>query len=161
MAYTPIDWNCGDTLTAEKMNKMEQAIGEINMSYEPTVWECGDIITAEKLNKMEEGIANCGGGGSSDFSTAEVTIINNADTPPEIDMPIASPETPEPFPSLAIARNLGLFGDAENTVTVILYKGSASFELPPGTQFTVSGNIEKNEILSCGTITGDGTITIS
>ena len=44
--------------------------------YVPTEWKCGDILTAEALNKIEQGIANadCGGGGSSDFSTAEVTV---------------------------------------------------------------------------------------
>ncbi len=28
------------------------------MSYEPTTWETGDTITANKLNKMENGIAD-------------------------------------------------------------------------------------------------------
>lgn len=28
------------------------------MAYEPTNWQNGDIITAEKLNKMENGIGN-------------------------------------------------------------------------------------------------------
>lgn len=32
------------------------------MAYNPTEWKCGDTITAEKLNKMEDGIANAGGG---------------------------------------------------------------------------------------------------
>lgn len=26
------------------------------MAYEPTVWECGDKITAEKLNKLETAV---------------------------------------------------------------------------------------------------------
>ena len=44
--------------------------------YTPTVWKTGDVITAEKLNKIEEGIANAeGGGGESEFNTAEVTLI--------------------------------------------------------------------------------------
>ena len=33
------------------------------MSYTPTTWETGDTITATKLNKMEQGIADAGGGG--------------------------------------------------------------------------------------------------
>ena len=33
------------------------------MSYTPTNWTTGDTITAEKLNKMEQGIASAGGGG--------------------------------------------------------------------------------------------------
>ena len=28
MAYTPTEWNCGDTITAEKMNKIEQGIAD-------------------------------------------------------------------------------------------------------------------------------------
>lgn len=31
------------------------------MSYEKQTWKCGDSITAEKLNHMEDGIANSGG----------------------------------------------------------------------------------------------------
>ena len=31
------------------------------MSYTPTTWTNGDTITAEKLNKMEQGIAGAGG----------------------------------------------------------------------------------------------------
>ena len=33
------------------------------MSYIPTEWQTGDIVTAEKLNKLEEGVAASGGGG--------------------------------------------------------------------------------------------------
>lgn len=32
------------------------------MSYTPTEWETGQTITAEKLNKLEQGVANAGGG---------------------------------------------------------------------------------------------------
>jgi hypothetical protein len=32
------------------------------MSYTPTTWQTGDTITAEKLNKLENGVANAGGG---------------------------------------------------------------------------------------------------
>lgn len=28
------------------------------MAYEPTVWASGDTVTAEKLNKIEQGIVN-------------------------------------------------------------------------------------------------------
>lgn len=27
------------------------------MAYEPTIWECGDVVTAERLNKLEEAVA--------------------------------------------------------------------------------------------------------
>ena len=32
------------------------------MSYTPKTWNCGDTITAEDLNHIEQGIANAGGG---------------------------------------------------------------------------------------------------
>ena len=32
------------------------------MSYTPTEWETGQTITAEKLNKLEQGVAGAGGG---------------------------------------------------------------------------------------------------
>lgn len=32
------------------------------MSYEPKEWVCGDTITAEELNRMEEGISSASGG---------------------------------------------------------------------------------------------------
>lgn len=32
------------------------------MAYTPTEWQSGDIVTSEKLNKIENGIAGAGGG---------------------------------------------------------------------------------------------------
>lgn len=37
--------------------------GRIIMAYERHEWQCGESITAEKLNHMEEGIADAGSGG--------------------------------------------------------------------------------------------------
>lgn len=36
------------------------------MAYTPTQWNTGDTITASALNKIENGIANAGGGGGWD-----------------------------------------------------------------------------------------------
>lgn len=33
------------------------------MAYTPKVWQCGDTISAEELNRMEEGISSASGGG--------------------------------------------------------------------------------------------------
>lgn len=161
MAYTPTNWECGDTMTAEKMNKMEQAIGEINMSYEPTIWECGDVITAEKLNKMEEGIAN--GGGECDFSTAEVTIIyTGSDTIGFLGW----------WPFIADDRlGVGIGGNNEGSLTVdfLLYKnqpavinftdaGGCTYFYPYDA-ITVSGNATVDEYGDV-TITGECTISL-
>lgn len=32
------------------------------MAYTPNEWQCGDVVTAEKLNHMEQGIADASGG---------------------------------------------------------------------------------------------------
>ena len=32
------------------------------MAYEPKTWECGDVVTADALNHIEQGIAESGGG---------------------------------------------------------------------------------------------------
>lgn len=33
------------------------------MAYEKQTWECGETITAEKLNHIEDGIASASSGG--------------------------------------------------------------------------------------------------
>ena len=73
MSYTPTEWESTDVVTATRMNALEQAVGDMNMSYTPNVWSDGDILSAEKMNALEQAVAS-GGGGSSDFSTAEVTV---------------------------------------------------------------------------------------
>ena len=33
------------------------------MAYEKQTWACGEVVTADKLNHMEDGIANASEGG--------------------------------------------------------------------------------------------------
>lgn len=61
MSYEPHIWTVDETVTAARLNAIEQAIGEDNMEYTPNVWETGDVITVDKMNHIEEGIANGGG----------------------------------------------------------------------------------------------------
>lgn len=35
------------------------------MAYTPKTWACGDTITADELNRMEEGISSAQGGGGT------------------------------------------------------------------------------------------------
>lgn len=74
MVYEPTVWSCDDELSAEKLNKLEEGVAQIMSDYVPTQWSCDDVITAEKLNKLEQAVAEASEGGSSDFSTAQVTI---------------------------------------------------------------------------------------
>lgn len=51
------------------------------MSYEKQTWECGEIITAEKLNHIEDGLeeASRGGGGGGDVSTPLIVNASTQD----------------------------------------------------------------------------------
>lgn len=46
------------------------------MSYTPTEWNCGDTITADKMNKIEQGIADCCGGGTDDIVVVRFTTTD-------------------------------------------------------------------------------------
>lgn len=95
-----------------------------------------------------------GGGGSSDFSTAEVTIVDNTER--NILLPfIVDDEEQE----LHTILNLGISGSGSYTVP--LYKGSLTGIINEGSgTVSVSGDITflPGEIVI---ITGDCTITIS
>lgn len=45
------------------------------MSYTPTNWQNGDVITSEKLNKIENGISSAGGGTDILFATLIPTTM--------------------------------------------------------------------------------------
>ena len=93
-----------------------------------------------------------GGGGSSDFSTAEVTV--NANTQQfEFLVPLIN----EKFGYLGAYDNIN--PSESETLTVCLYKGKALTQFLTDGVVSVSGNAQLNndQIL----ITGDCTITIS
>lgn len=88
-----------------------------------------------------------GGGGSSDFSTAKVTLTN--ETPFGLTLAHSDNTT-------GISTQMGQSGEYE----VVLYKGKAEgIFMSPSGNVSVTGNITYNdgELV----ITGDGTITIS
>ena len=93
-----------------------------------------------------------GGGGSSDFSTAEVTLIDTV----EMGAPISGPF----IVNDELVRKC--FSD-DGTATVVLYKGSVEVDASAvdaeGGSISVSGNAQQD--LFKITITGDCTITIS
>lgn len=39
MAYTPINWQTGDTITAQKLNNMEQGIANAGVFYITATWD--------------------------------------------------------------------------------------------------------------------------
>lgn len=146
MSYEPTTWVTGDIITATKLNNIESGVQSVSSSYTPTTWATGDIITATKLNNIEQGIANAGGG-SSDLSTATVTV-NNVDG-----------ESTTKIFSTAILDNaitsLDLQGSGGEFL-VPLYKGTCIWNLYEGSATLISGtaNIRGRYII----IGGDCTI---
>lgn len=45
------------------------------MSYQKHTWQCGEAITTEKLNHMEDGIADSGGGSAGYECTEELVVL--------------------------------------------------------------------------------------
>ena len=161
MSYTPQTWANGDIITATKLNNIESGVQSVSNSYTPTTWVTGDIITATKLNNIEQGIANAGGG-SSDFSTAEVTFICNSPEDVEATVKMATVEEAAP-PFVANATSTGgfsLFNGDEVVRTAILYKGHCGITFTNVVSASGTGDI--SHIDDAGAkITGDCTITIS
>jgi hypothetical protein len=44
------------------------------MPYEPTIWQSGDVITAEKLNKIEQALYELSGGGGDEPPAGYVVV---------------------------------------------------------------------------------------
>ena len=60
------------------------------MAYEPKTWECGETITADDLNRIEEGVADANDSENSNFyivafsDASDPTIITSDKTVEEI-----------------------------------------------------------------------------
>ena len=108
-----------------------------------------DIVVARKLSD--------GGGGSSDFSTATVTFVNN--TAGNSLMGAAALLSDEEI--ICVYGQDGL--DNSGSYTFVLYKGLNVMGCNNSDQLTIttSGNVNYDTEAGFFTITGDGTITIS
>lgn len=153
------NWSSGDIVTAANLSSVERGVSAMAEEYTPTTWSNGDTVTAAALNNIEQGIVS---GGSSDFSTAQVTIVNNA------------PDSVSFNLSLAITRSeggkSGTLGNLSSyqigsgmVVDVVLYKGLAAMELTSFDEydFTIEASGDAQVMSHIGMITGDCTITIS
>ena len=104
-------------------------------------------------NKVEIGQS---GGGSSDFSTATVTIINNSGQ----NFVAACPNLYDDRMYITVdSADMG----ADFPFEVVLYKGEGNLALPKETSLTLTatGDISASSSGRAAIITGDGTITIS
>ena len=103
-----------------------------------------------------------GGGGSSDFTTAKVTVINNAINTVYASIPAEYEENELGEGSPAMLFCEPFFANGETTtINVPLYKGSCCVIDEPFQSYSLSikGDIQRLEGMLL--ITGDGTITIS
>lgn len=148
------NWSSGDIVTAANLSSIERGVSAVAEEYTPTTWANGNTVTAAGLNNIEQGIANAGGGGSSDFSTAQVTVN-------------ISPFNEGDYTRFVLAGTIGDYGGLElidssastdtasQIITAVMYKGAAYLQ-PRGTIITsVSGAIELDGDLGMYVITGN------
>ncbi len=152
MSYEPTEWVRGTKITAQKLNNIESGVESVNSEYTPTTWAEGDIVTATKLNNIEQGIANASGG-SSDLSTAEVTV-NTSAAPSQVRFPVGLITIGED--GLYIVNEQS--GGNITTYTAVLYEGEYRY-YAEGYNITTTGSAEftGTEVI----ITGDCTITFN
>ena len=153
---TARNWSSGDIVTAANLSSIERGVSAVAEEYTPTTWANGNTVTAAALNNIEQGIVNSG---SSDFSTAEVTV--NASKDIQISAPVIyeagelSPKTPALINGFTYIHDY----DGELTLTMALYKGSVLINFYTEGNVSSTGNITVKG--SQALITGDCTITIS
>ena len=106
-------------------------------------------------NKVEIGTSS--GGGSSDFSTAEVTVVNTHGS----GLSLYGANTLDDGEDTGSTYGLGVAGNKTAVFSVILYKGTAWLNKGTSSSIvSVSGSAEKLGS-SMVMVTGDCTITIS
>ena len=131
----------------------------------------GGGVTVEELNVTDNGTytaptgkayspvkVNVSGGGSSDFSTATVTVTTSAEKS-RIWVSAIEEAFPPFVPDATIRPFNNVYPDEPITLTVALYKGHATGFLEEGATATVTGSITRTRTIL--DIAGDGTIAIS
>lgn len=133
------------------------------------VTENGTYETSgEMYNKVTVNVE--GGGGSSDFSTAEVTIVNSAVTGVAVMIPVLFEASPPFDPNAKVSSVINLMANGTQVLNVPLYKGHCSILKgttgdqmngdPLATTYTVTSGSATSSMGGVD-ITGDCTITIS
>lgn len=125
------------------------------------VTENGQYIAPEgkAFNPVTVNVSGGGGGGGSDFSTAQVTIVDNIGDGINLELPVLyeEGEAGEGAPAYVSAISMSYTSGVYN---VVLYKGNLLLILSQEQGVTTSGSITKLQS-SAYLISGDCTITIS
>ena len=122
----------------------------------------------EVYNKVTVNVE--GGGGSSDFSTAEVTLVNSANTNLAVMLPVLYEADPPFDPNALVRGALSLLANETFVLNVPLYKGHCLIKKgvsgdridgqTVATTYTVTSGSATSSMEGVD-ITGDCTITIS
>lgn len=125
--------------------------GQPNTEYKLEINEAGEATSCYNQDTDTEYI-----GGGGDFSTAEITIINNSAMPTTLHIPNADELTGTPFAPSCMS-DVYLSANETATFKGILYKGKLMIPYSPN--ITASGNVE----ISSGMIiiSGDCTLNVS
>lgn len=84
MAYTPTTWQDGDVITAEKMNKLEQAVQNEQIGpsgpagKDGAAGKAGASVKAIKLTTDESGKVTGGEATLTDESTVTITVTQSS-----------------------------------------------------------------------------------
>lgn len=101
-----------------------------------------------------------GGGGSSDFSTAKVTVVNNAQTL-DIYMPYAYYDEYQGEVTSFASSMWNVYSSTTDTKDAILYNGSCEADFTGASSATISIEGDATESDGYVLITGDCTITLT
>lgn len=123
----------------------------------------GDTIYAAVKKAINDAEGGSGGGGSSDLTTARVTLASSGEISPEIQAFFSACMTGE-FQGLSFAAPYSMNQDLylDLYFDVILYKGASLLKVAEGAPFSIvstSGAIQQMDV-GVYMITGDCTITI-
>lgn len=174
-SYTPTVWQVGDVITAEKLNKIEEGIAnagqpsgkkeimstaEVNVASYATAQVVDEDLVAGNIKKDVDILGVVGsyeGGGTSDFSTVEVVIINNSNSNQTLDLINLYGDATE------IASNITVQDNGTKNILAVLYKNNpvtGYLTTPEGLQMAFSGDIADDGD-GYFIISGAGTITIT
>lgn len=151
------NWSSGDIVTAANLSSIERGVSAVAEEYTPTTWANGNTVTAASLNNIEQGIANAGGG-SSDFSTATVTVVTNDSF--RLSNSVIIDETDD-------AMITNIFFESGD-YPLVLYKGEYEGNIQAPDEMSITSATGSGDV-SIGTtpfgysvtITGDGTLNVT
>lgn len=163
------NWSSGDIVTAANLSSIERGVSAVAEEYTPTTWTNGNTVTATGLNNIEQGIVNAGGG-SSDLSTAEVTVVNSLSTFVSITFYGAIGDYSEDFdfspntlPNCVCTKYAEQSRNTTEVYNLALYEEHGIMSMNSSYTVSVTGNIEllmTEEEYVIYDITGDCTITV-